>query len=169
MIFLTVGTQFPFDRLVKAVDEAIGQNLIDEGLVAQIGESLYRPRNFKSVKFLEKRLFDKWMQKASKVISHAGMGSITTALDKTKPLLVMPRLRRYGEAVNDHQLHIARKFEQNGYLLAAYEVGELPAKIEKLKSFVPEKRQTQAKAVAERISIFLNGLSETQNKSTKRL
>ena len=81
----------------------------------------------------------------------------------------MPRLRKYGEAVNDHQLDIAKKFEQDGYLLAAYEVGELPAKIEKLKLFVPEKRQTQAKAVTERISTFLNELCETENKSTKKL
>jgi UDP-N-acetylglucosamine transferase subunit ALG13 len=91
------------------------------------------------------------------------------AFDNAKPLLVMPRLRRYGEVVNDHQLDIARKFEQLGYLLAAYEVMELPDKIEKLKSFVPKKRQTQTKAVAERISTFLNGQYEAENKPTKKL
>ena len=98
------------------------------------------------------------MEKASKVISHAGIGSITMALDAAKPLLVMPRLRRYGEVVNDHQVDIARKFGQCGYLLAAYDIEELPEKIQSLKSFVPQKRNTQSEKVAERISKFLNQL-----------
>ena len=159
MIFLTVGTQFPFDRLVKAVDEAIGQGLLEEEIWAQIGQSSYQPRNFKkSANFLEKNVFDQWMQKASKVISHAGIGSITPALDEAKPLLVMPRLRRYGEVVNNHQVEIIRKFEKRGYLLAAYDVKELPEKIEALKSFEPQKRNIQAEKVAKRISKFLNQL-----------
>ena len=159
MIFLTVGTQFPLDRLVKAVDKTIDQGLLDEEVWAQIGQSSYQPRNFKkSTDFLEKQLFDQWMEKASKVISHAGIGSITMALDAAKPLLVMPRLRRYGEVVNDHQVDIARKFGQCGYLLAAYDIEELPEKIQSLKSFVPQKRNTQSEKVAERISKFLNQL-----------
>lgn len=157
MIFLTVGTQFPLDRLVKAVDETIGRGLLDEEIWAQIGQSSYQPRNFiKSTDFLDKQLFDQWMEKASKVISHAGIGSITMALDASKPLLVMPRRRKYGEVVNDHQVDIARKFEQFGYLLAAYDVEELPEKIEALKSFVPQKRNIHPEKVAERISRFLN-------------
>jgi beta-1,4-N-acetylglucosaminyltransferase len=157
MIFLTVGTQFPLDRLVKAVDEAIGQGLLNEEIWAQIGQSSYQPRHFrKSTDFLDKQLFDQWMGKASKVISHAGIGSITMALDAAKPLLVMPRLRKYGEVVNNHQVDIAQKFEQFGYLLAAYDIEELPEKIEALKSFVPQKRNTQPEKVAERISRFLN-------------
>lgn len=160
MIFLTVGTQFPLDRLVKAVDEAIGRGLLDEEIWAQVGQSTYRPRNFiKATDFLDKQLFDQWMDRASKVISHAGIGSITMALDAAKPLLVMPRLRKYGEVVNDHQVDIARKFEQSGYLLAAYNIEQLPEKIEALKSFVPQKRNTQPEKVAERISRFLHQLT----------
>ena len=160
MIFLTVGTQFPFDRLVKAVDEAIGQGLIEEEIWAQIGQSSYQPHNFKkTVDFLDKNIFDQWMRKASKVISHAGIGSITPTLDETKPLLVMPRLRKYGEVVNNHQVDIIRKFEKCGYLLAAYDVKEFPEKIEALKSFQPQKRNTQAKKVAERRSKFLTQLA----------
>ena len=156
MIFLTVGTQFPFDRLVKAIDEAIDQGLIEEEVWAQIGQSSYKPRNFKkTADYLEKNIFDHWMQKASKIISHAGIGSITMALDEAKPMLVMPRLRKYGEVVNNHQVDIIRKFEKCGYLLAAYDVKEFPEKIEALKSFQPQKRNTQAEKVAERISKFL--------------
>ena len=160
MIFLTVGTQFPFDRLVKAVDEAIDQGLIEEEVWAQIGQSSYQPHNFKkTVDFLDKNIFDQWMRKASRIISHAGIGSITPALDEAKPLLVMPRLRKYGEVVNNHQVEIISKFEKYGYLLAAYDVKDLPEKIEALKSFQPQKRNTQPEKVAERISKFLTQLA----------
>ena len=160
MIFLTVGTQFPFDRLVKAVDETVSKNGLDEQIFAQVGTTTYRPRNFEAVPSLEKTLFDKHFSEADSIISHAGMGTITMALDSGKPLLVMPRLSKYGEVVNDHQLAIAKKFEQLGYLLVAYDAEDLPAKVVKLKSFVPQERHSEAKLVADRISVFLNELSE---------
>jgi len=159
MIFLAVGTQFPFDRLVKAIDSAFQCGLIKEELFAQIGESSYKPRNFKSAQLLEKKLFDKHLKEASAVISHAGMGIMTMAFDNTKPLLVMPRLRRYGEVVNDHQVAIAKKFEQLGHVLAAYVVGELPEKIKQLSTFTPKKRVSQVQLVAGRITESLNEVS----------
>lgn len=161
MIFLAVGTQFSFDRLVKSVDEVIGQNGFKEEIFAQIGYSAYHPRNFQAVQFLEKQVFDRRVKEATGIISHAGMGAITIALENNKPLLVIPRLKRYGEAVNDHQVSIARRFERDGYLLAAYEVEQLPEKISALKTFVPRKRETNVEAVLEQISKFLSGLCNT--------
>lgn len=160
MIFLTVGTQFPFDRLVQAVDNMLDEGLIDEGLFAQIGESSYRPRNFRSVTSLEKKAFDKHLKKASAIISHAGMGTITMAFEYEKPLLVMPRLKKYGEVVNNHQVAIARKFEEFGHILVAYDVEDLPDGICKLKNFIPRKRKADPHAVAKRIRLFLDSLRE---------
>jgi UDP-N-acetylglucosamine transferase subunit ALG13 len=162
MIFLTVGTQFPFDRLVKAVDQAAGMNGFDEKIVAQIGDSSYCPKNFKAVPSVEKALFDQYLTEAGGVISHAGMGTITMALEHRKPLLVMPRVKKYGEVVNDHQLAIARKFEQLGYLLVAYGTEDVPVKMKQLKSFVPRERRPHPEVVAARISTFLNELSQSK-------
>lgn len=159
MIFLTVGTQFPFDRLVRAVDNIFDEGSLDEEIFAQIGKSSYRPRNFESVAFMEKKVFDKYMKEASGIISHAGVGTIMMALDNEKPLLVMPRLKKYGEVVNDHQIDIARKFEELGHILVAYEAKELPGKMEQLRTFVPRKREARPQAVAERITSFLNNLA----------
>jgi beta-1,4-N-acetylglucosaminyltransferase len=156
MIFLTVGTQFPFDRLVKSVDLACDAGLIDEEIVAQIGESLYKPRNFRAMASLDKDLFDRFLKEASGIISHAGIGTITMALDNKKPLLVMPRLAKYGEVVNDHQTAIARKFSELGYILAAYDSKDFADEIRKLKSFVPRERKVDPKPVADRICHFLN-------------
>ncbi len=158
MIFLTVGTQFPFDRLVKSVDEIISENEFDEEIFAQIGESSYQPHNFKTVSFLEKPLFDKYIREASGIIGHGGIGTITIALEYNKPLLAMPRLKRHGEVVHDHQVAIVKRFELLGHVLVAYEVAELPTKINQLKSFLPRKRKAQPQAVAERIVQFLNEL-----------
>lgn len=168
MIFLTVGTQFPFDRLVKAVDEAVGGNKLNDEIVAQVGSTTYRPKNFEAVSSMEKGLFDRHFNESDFVISHAGMGTITLALERQKPLLVMPRLKKYGEVVNDHQLAIAKKFEDLGYLLVAYDVEGIPAGIEKLRTFVPQIRRPQARLVADRISVFLDELSVVGSKSVKR-
>jgi len=163
MIFLTVGTQFPFDRLVKAVDKAAGTNGFHEHIVAQIGESSYCPENFEANPALEKAVFDQHLRKADSIISHAGMGTIAMALDHRKPLLVMPRLKKYGEVVNDHQLAIAKKFEELGYLLVAYSAEDVQIKMEQLKCFVPQERQPCPDIVAARISTFLNELSQSGN------
>ena len=160
MIFLTVGTQFPFDRLVRAVDMALESGKLAEEVLAQIGDSPYRPRNFEAVPELEKSVFDKYFREADGVISHAGMGCITMALENRKPLLVMPRLKKYGEVVNDHQVAIAKKFEKLGHLLVAYSDDELLDKIKFLRGFVPQRRELHCEAVAARISDFLRRIDE---------
>lgn len=155
MIFLTVGTQFPFDRLVKAVDEAMDRGAVSEKIFAQVADSGYRPRNFEAVPYMEKDAFDRHISEASCVISHAGMGAITTALDNRKPLLVMPRLKRYREVVNDHQMAIAQAYERLGHLLVAYHQEEVFEKIKSLRDFVPVERENTAAAVVQRISDFI--------------
>lgn len=155
MIFLTVGTQFPFDRLVKAVDDACSKGLISEEVFAQIGQSSYEPVNFKYIESLDKNSFDKYMKDCSAVISHSGMGTITMAMEFNKPLFVMPRSPEYGEVVNGHQFAIAREFEKLGHILVAYDEYQLPDKILKLKSFVPKPRESQPEKVADRIAKYL--------------
>ena len=159
MIFLTVGTQFPFDRLVKAIDDLCDRGLIREQIVAQVGDSEYRPRHFEAVASLDKSAFDRNFRQASAIIGHAGMGTISMALELGKPLLVLPRRKRFSEVVNDHQVAIARKFEQLGHLLVAYEEGELAARLEPLKTFVPRPRHVCPDAVTRRVTEFLDGLA----------
>ena len=156
MIFLTVGTLFPFERLVMAVDLAVAKGLLKEDVIAQVGKGGNKYHNVKCVEVLKKDEFDEHVKNASYLISHAGMGSITMALSQNKSLIVMPRLAKYGEHVNDHQLGTAKKFEQLGHILAAYTEVEIPEKIIQLKTFVPQPRKVQTKAVIDRINIFLN-------------
>ncbi len=156
MIFVSVGTTHPFDRLIRAVDEAVERRLVEERVYAQIGSGAYEPRNFEYVRSMGKHAFDECVRSASGIISHAGMGILTAALDHDKPVLAMPRRKCYGEAVNDHQVAIAREFARLGHVLVAWEPADLFREIVKLGGFVPAPRRGQAAAVVDRVRRFLD-------------
>lgn len=158
MIFLTVGSMFPFDRLVRSIDKMVGQKLIDDNIVAQIGDGQYEPQHMAFDRFLPKLEYDKRISEATMLISHAGAGTIALALRFRKPLLVVPRLQRYKEHVNDHQVATARKFEELGHVLVAYEMRDVPARLRELKDFVPRSRNVRAQELARRIGRFLETL-----------
>ena len=160
MIFLTVGTLFPFDRLVRAVDDAVASGIIEQPVFAQIGRTKFTPKNIEYVEVIDKHTFDNKMAASDYIISHAGIGSITMALENAKPLLVMPRMKRYREHVNDHQVVTARKFEELGHILVAYEARDLPEGMRKLKNFIPRERKVSPEAVVDRIHRFLNSLQD---------
>ena len=163
MIFLTVGTQFPFDRLIQAVDLLFDEGVMYDDVFGQTGETAYKPRNFEAVASLEKEAFDDRFRGASAIISHAGMGVITMALDHGKSLLVMPRQRKYREVVNNHQVALADKFEALGHILVAQDETRLRAKVERLRSFVPRPRKADPDVVARQISRFLEVLDGTMD------
>ena len=166
MIFLTVGTQFTFERLIKSVDQVVQTSRIDEEIYAQIGDCSYRPSNFRSVSFMRKDVYDQYMHRASCIISHAGMGTITMAMENNKALLVMPRQQVYGEVVNDHQVALAGRFEQMGHILVAYDENDLPEKIGQLQDFVPQPRNNNKEAVIKKISHFLNLMDSYHNEKS---
>ncbi len=161
MIFLTVGTLFEFDRLIRSVDELVRSGQIEEEVFAQIGTGQYKPYSMNYVDILEKSKFEEIISQSNALISHAGMGSISMAIKYNKPLLVMPRLKKYGEHVNDHQLDTARKFEQLGHILAAYSEQELVEKIPLLESFVPKLRVPNRQGVIDRINKYLTNFRPT--------
>ncbi|MCY2954758.1 MAG: glycosyltransferase [Planctomycetota bacterium] len=157
MIFLTVGSSLPFDRLVAAVDELIAPAKLDE-VFAQIGDTLYRPQKMRWVQTLSKNDFDRVLADARFVISHAGVGTIASALSLGKPLIVMPRQRAFGEAVNDHQVSTAERFGAAGHILVAHDAQQLATCLAQVVSFTPKPRSAQPRAVSQRVAAFLNTL-----------
>jgi len=156
MIFLTVGTYpLQFDRLVRAIDEAVRDNLVQEEVFAQSGHCNYKPKYMKFAEMLQKSEFDAYVKAARCIVGHAGMGTISMALEEHKPLLVMARMVKYREHVNDHQVSTAGMFEKLGHVLVAHTVNELPQKIRELTTFVPAQREATPQLVADRISEFL--------------
>lgn len=102
MIFLTIGTQLPFDRLVKAVDDVAPS--VPFPVFGQIGKSSYQPKNFKSKQSLTQSEFKDCFASADIIVAHAGIGTILAGLDFQKTLILMPREAALGEHRNDHQL-----------------------------------------------------------------
>lgn len=136
MIFVTVGHQMPFDRLVQAVDEWAGRSRRDD-VFGQIGAGRYRPLNLSWVDQLSPSEYAQRMAQASGIIAHAGTGTIIAALELNKPLLVLPRRSALGETRNDHQIPTARYFAERGSILAAMDEDELIEKIDELEWFRP--------------------------------
>lgn len=131
MIFVTVGTQLPFDRMIRAVDEWAGVSGRRD-VLAQVGMSDYRSRNIKCVKTLHPEEFQQRFMEAEFIISHAGMGSIITAMELSKPIIILPRRAELGEHRNDHQLATAKRFADMGLVSVAFHEGELAKRIDAL-------------------------------------
>ncbi len=131
MIFVTVGAQMPFDRLITWVDDWATAQQRDD-VTAQTGDSTLTPRSLSVVPFMDPPSFRRHMQEATAVVAHAGMGTILTALELGKPILVVPRLGDRNETRNDHQVATARRFAADGLVLAAYDEAEFAASMAQL-------------------------------------
>lgn len=111
MIFLTVGTQEPFDRLVRAVDAwAATHDIPVFGQLGRLTTDSYRPLNFPFESFISADEFQERLEASRLMVGHAGMGSIISALTYGKPLLMMARRAALGEHRNEHQLATAARF-----------------------------------------------------------
>lgn len=109
MIFVTVGTQLPFERLIRAIDAWAAKHPEQE-IVMQSGDTHYTPQHAKAIPFTQPDEWESLFERAELVVSHAGMGTILKCLDHSKPLIIMPRLASLGEHRNDHQVATSRRF-----------------------------------------------------------
>ncbi len=129
MIFVTVGAQMPFDRMVQAIDRWAADRSRDD-VFAQIGPTEWHPSAIEWTKFLQPPEFASKVEEADAIVAHAGMGSIITALTTGKPILVMPRRGDLRETRNDHQIATARRFAELGRVAVAFDESELEAKLD---------------------------------------
>jgi UDP-N-acetylglucosamine transferase subunit ALG13 len=120
LIFVTVGSKRPFDRLIRAVDEWAALRGRSD-VFAQIANATYVPKHFQFTNFVEPSEFKRLVQQAHLVVAHAGIGSIISALELGKPIVVMPRRAQFREQVNDHQVSTAKHFEVKGHVVVAPE------------------------------------------------
>ncbi|WP_322513886.1 glycosyltransferase [Rhodopseudomonas palustris] len=129
MIFVTVGTQGKFDRLIRTIDGWAGAHGRTD-VFAQTGPSNYRSEHILTEQFIDPSEFRRRVEAASLVVSHAGMGSIITALELGTRVIVMPRLARLSEHRNDHQLATAKRFAEQGSIMVAFTEQELVDKLD---------------------------------------
>ncbi len=138
MIFIICGTQkFQFDRLIRGLDEQVGQGLIQDSLYAQIGGCTYEPKNYPFVRFMDDISFKKSIGEADLIITHSGTGSIINSIKRGKKVIVVPRLEEYGEHVSDHQVQIAEQFADSDLVRMCMDVDTLPRMIAEMEEFTP--------------------------------
>lgn len=132
MIFLVLGSQkFQMNRLLQKVDSLKEKGVITDPVVVQKGYSDYEPKHLMSHDFLEKAVFDDYLEQADVILCHGGTGVIVTSLKKGKKVIAVPRDQRYGEHVDQHQFQIVKLFSKQGFIEGVLNVEDLEAGLKK--------------------------------------
>ena len=140
MIFVTVGTQKQsFKRLVDYITKS---NLKD--VIMQNGYTECDNKNIKCLGFISKEEMNKYIEEADYVITHAGI-TILELLEKNKKVIVVPREKKYGEHINNHQFEICDELKENGYILVAKTYDEFLDCVNKINKFKPKKYKNNTK------------------------
>lgn len=157
MILVTLGTQDkPFNRLLEKIEEQIEKGNIKEEVVVQAGFTKFDSKYMKIFDLVDREEFSKLINDCDFLITHGGVGSILTGLKNNKKVIVCPRLSKYGEHMNDHQIQIVANFEKLDYILAYQDRDDLGAILKKIKKFKPKKFKSNTKKMISIIENFID-------------
>lgn len=135
MIFLCVGSrEYQFDRLLKKMDELVEENKLDEEVFAQIGQSNYIPRQYRYVRYMSPDDFHQRQIDADLIISHGGTGALVKALKLGKRVIAVPRLAKYKEHIDNHQIQVCDILEKQQYLKVVYDMSAMYDAIQQVKN-----------------------------------
>ena len=171
MIFVTVGTdQHPFDRLVKMIDFLREKGIIEEDVLIQTGSSRYRPKSCEYSEYLPFDHMVEKMKEARIVITHGGPGSIMPVVHYGKVPIVVSRKKKFGEAVDDHQISFTKKLEEKSQIIAAYDTEELEAKIKNYEVIIQSMKSEEKRygSPENRVSKFAQALDEICEKLLRK-
>ena len=139
MILVMLGTQNnDFHRLLFEIEKNIEIGSINEEVIVQAGFTKYKSNKMKIFDVTSKENLSKLINRANLIITHAGVGSIEMSLEQNKKVIAVPRLKKYGEHVND-QKDIEQEFNKRGWLIGINDVSELGIALKKVKNFIPKK------------------------------
>ena len=140
MILVLLGTQNnSFKRLLEEVQKNIDNGNITEKVIVQKGYTKFESKDMEMYKELPGEKINELIEQANIVITHGGVGSIISSITRGKKVIAVPRLKKYKEHVNDHQLDIINSFNNNGYIIGIHNVEELGDALNKIKTFEPKK------------------------------
>lgn len=141
MIFVTTGVSSkPFDRLIRKMDQiAIGYK---GSIIMQTGHNGYKPQHARYFATLSRELYLNYMQQADLVISHAGTGTTMDLILNRKRCVLVPRQKKYGEHLNDHQLQHVEGWGEALKIKVVYDVDELDELVRRINSIpIPTPRE----------------------------
>lgn len=138
MIFVALGTQDkPFNRLINEIDRLVHKNVIKEEVIVQAGSTKYSGVKLNVFSLLPMDEFNDYLNNANFIICHAGYGILSTSVSAGKKVIAVPRLKKYGEHTNDHQLQILHQYADAGYIKAVVDIAKLEEEINNINNFIP--------------------------------
>lgn len=161
MILVLLGTQNnSFHRLLEEIEKNIENEIIKEEVVVQAGYTKYNTNNLnmKIFDLISKDELERLQENASLIITHGGVGSIISSIEKGKKVIAVPRMHEYGEHVNNHQIEIVKSFDKKEYIIGIERVEDLEQAIIKAKGFNPKKYQADNKLMIRTIEEFIDNL-----------
>lgn len=157
MIFVTLGTQDKsFVRLLKNLDKIIKDNKINDEVIVQAGYTEYKSKNMKIFSTIPKDKFIEYIKTSDLIITHGGVGSIFDGLKNDKKVIAVPRLSKYNEHTNDHQLEVVEELSNQGYILPVFNMRDLADSIEKAKTWTPKKFKSNNKNMVNLIENYID-------------
>ena len=157
MILVTLGTQDKeFTRILAEIDRLIDKKVIKEEVIVQAGYTKYESKNMKIFDYVSKKKLEEYMNEASFIITHAGVGTIFDALKKNKKIIAVPRLSKYKEHNNDHQLELIEEFKKENLIIPVIEMDELEPAIKKIKNFKPNKYDSNNLNMVKLVSDYID-------------
>ena len=140
MIFVTLGTQDKsFSRLLEAIEDKIKAGKIKDKVIVQAGYTKFQSKYMEVFDLVPIDKFNEYVEKCDVLITHGGVGSILTGLTNNKKVIATPRLSKYKEHTNDHQVQIVSEFAKRGYILEVLDLDKIDEVIKEAKKFKPKK------------------------------
>lgn len=159
MILILLGTQDkPFDRILNAVSKEIKKKNIKDKVIAQIGCTEYKKDDIEVFDYKPKDELLMLIKKADVIITHGGVGTIIECLDMNKKIIAVPRLKKYKEHTNDHQLQIVNEFSNKGYILPLYDEKKLCDVLNEINEFKQKKYKSNNDAFCKSIEDLIDNL-----------
>ncbi len=157
MIFVTTGSQkFQFNRLLEKIDELIEKGVITDRVFAQTGYSDYKPKHYEFKDFMNRDEFAKHTEECTVFITHGGTGAIVGAVKKGKKVIAVPRLAKYGEHVDDHQIQILSQFNSSNLISACYELDNLEKYVKELPDKVFNSYESNTQTIIDDIEEYIH-------------
>jgi UDP-N-acetylglucosamine transferase subunit ALG13 len=156
MVLVLLGTwEASFTRPLIEIEKEIKSGNIKEEVVVQSGATLFTSNFMTLQPFFSGKEIEDLCNRASYTICQAGVGSIMLGLRKGKKVISIPRLKKYNEHIDDHQLEILHVFATKHYILP-WTDESLVKVLEKLNSFIPSPYPFQEEKISDAILNFLN-------------
>lgn len=168
MILVLLGTQNnSFHRLLEEIEEYIKDETITEKVVVQAGFTKFESDDMEIFDMIPQEKLDKLIDEASFVITHGGVGSIVQAVKKEKRIIAVPRLKKYGEHVNDHQKEIIETFKNQGLIIGINDVKDLGQALKDIENFNTQKQEKKQNKIITIIDDFIQ--QDIQKRKQKKL